>query len=287
MDLYFNTNFKNKKENVFIGKTNLADVTDSYALPEKLFTDKNLKIGVVIGTYAATPYIHLGLESWKRNYPHVSVLVHDDCSRSQTALADLCFDYGADFECNSFRMPPCVGDMTAYLGGFYWARENNIDILVKMSRRFIPIFDWTKELIEKTQETQFATYTSYCDHFNFGFRSECVAMHVPTWHKFGLVSAIKEKVLVCEELFVEGYLHDLARRLSYSLCHKNDEYMTSHKMPLEKSGYGILDFMGPTRVHPKKNLLWHDSHEPEEYYKQAMRYGINYYNIKDFENPNA
>ena len=285
MDLYFNTNFKTIKNSQYIGKTDLEDFTIP-TLPDKLYNDRNLKIGVVIGTYAALPYIHLGLESWKRNYPHVSMLVHDDCSRSQNALEKLCLDYGADFESNSFRMPPCVGDLTAYYGGFEWAKEKNIDILVKMSRRFIPLFDWTKELIDKTQETQYATYTSYCDYFNFGFRSECVAMDVKTWEKNHLISSIKQKILVCEELFVEGYLHDLARRLEGKVCNQNTLYAQNNPRPIEKNGYGILDFMGDTRVKYKKDLLWHDSNIYVEYYHQALAYGIHYYNARDFENPN-
>jgi hypothetical protein len=286
MDLFFNTNFLKPDKSRFIGKTSIPDPTDSFKLPDKLYQDKNLKIGVVIGTYASLPYINLGLESWKRNYPHVSMLVHDDCSRSQNSLEKLCNEYGCDFETNNFRMPPCVGDLTAYLGGFYWAQENNIDILVKMSRRFIPTFDWTIEMLDQMQESQFATYTSYCDHFNFGFRSECVAMHVPTWFNAGLVSQIKDKVIDCKEIFVEGFLHQLAKSINHRICHVNDTFILENPMPPEKDSYGVLKFMGDKRVTAKSNLLWHDSHNHVDYYYQAIKYGINFYNMKDFEDPN-
>ena len=56
-----------------------------------------LSIGVVIGTFAAVPYIHLHLEAWRRLFPHIRLLVHDDASPEQERLRRLCAEYGCEF----------------------------------------------------------------------------------------------------------------------------------------------------------------------------------------------
>src|SRR4051812_17433137 len=97
-----------------------------------LFRDEP-RVGMVVGTFAAVPYIHLQLEARRRFYPGVPLLVHDDGSHRVADLRKLCARYGCDFEHNERRQPPCVGDLTAFVGGLLWADARGLDLLVKVS----------------------------------------------------------------------------------------------------------------------------------------------------------
>ena len=44
------------------------------------------KVAVVVGTFAAVPYVHLHLEARRRFYPEVPLLVHDDGSPKSAEL---------------------------------------------------------------------------------------------------------------------------------------------------------------------------------------------------------
>ena len=101
---------------------------------------------LVIGTFASTAYIHLQLEARRRLYPEVPLLVHDDASPAAEILQALCGAYGAGFIRTPLRLPPCKGDLSAFARGLDWARGLGADVLVKLSRRFIPLTDWRPSL---------------------------------------------------------------------------------------------------------------------------------------------
>ena len=98
---------------------------------ERRFTESP-EIAMVVGTFAAVPYVHLHLEARRRLYPEVPLLVHDDHSPQVAELESLCRSYGADFEQTATRLPPCKGDLSAFVGGLAWARERGAGLLVKM-----------------------------------------------------------------------------------------------------------------------------------------------------------
>lgn len=72
-------------------------------------------VGVVIGTFAAVPYVHLQLESWRRNYPQTPLLVSDGASPVADELRKLCASYDAVFVSNPARLRQTVGDLSAYV----------------------------------------------------------------------------------------------------------------------------------------------------------------------------
>src|SRR5207253_8771607 len=94
-----------------------ADSTiDLQPMSSRLY-QRSPQVGMVLGTYAAVPYIHLQLEARQRFYPTVPLLVHDDGSHKIAPLRALCQQYGCDFEYNGQRQPPCLGDLSAFVGG--------------------------------------------------------------------------------------------------------------------------------------------------------------------------
>lgn len=234
------------------------------------------RIGLVIGTYGSVPHIHLHLEAWRRFYPDIPVLVHDDGSPGSGELAGLCRDYGAAFESASVRSRHQHGDLLAIIGGMIWAREEGIDLLVKMSRRFLPLTDWTAELGRLVMESQYATYSSWTRSFNFGFRTECVGFAVKVWRELGLVDHMAGKFLSGSCLLVEQFVHDLARQAAVHNCQAArafDAAAGGGRHP-DRDGYAVWDFMGYDRCERNERFLWHNSSEPEEYRETALRWGL-------------
>ena len=175
-----------------------------------------LQLALVIGTFAAVPYVHLQLEARRRLYPGVPLLVHDDGSPAAGTLGALCRGYGADFSGNARRLPPCKGDLSAFVSGLAWAGERGAEVLVKFSRRFLPVSDWCGSLSGLMRDSQYATACGWTTSFNFGFRSECVALAVERWRDFA--GEIAARIKAPGEPFVEGFLHDLARRAASENC---------------------------------------------------------------------
>lgn len=240
--------------------------------------DRPIKIGVVITTYASTSYVHLGLACLSKNCPNLPVLVHDDCSSVAPNLAKITNALGYDFESNNIRLGHTLGDLSGFLGGLLWAQKNNIDLLVKLSRRFIPIYNWTTELEKLARSTQFTTFSNVCMNLNWGFRSECVAMHVPSWSKIALED-IRNEVLTAKDVFVEGFIHGLSRKVANTCVNK--EFLDKNKKADWCSGHVDWPIMGRNRIKKVPGLLWHYSCEPQEYYELSKTMRLPY-TINDF-----
>jgi hypothetical protein len=243
-------------------------------------------LGLVVGTFASVPYVHLQLEARRRFYPHVKMLVHDDASPVGRTLERLCLDYNADFETNEVRCTPFLGDLTAFLGGLVWARANSLDLLLKLSRRFLPVCDWTASLIPLAIESQYPTYCSWTKTFNFGFRSECVAMAVKEWWRLMLVDEIAMEVAAGGEPFVEAYVHNLARRAARFRCSEARVYddRVGHR-PRDKDGYACWSLMGTDRMTRSESFLWHNWAKPAEYHALGQQWGLPY-SLSEYVDPN-
>jgi hypothetical protein len=229
-------------------------------------------IGLVVGTHGSPAYIHLFLESAKRNFP-VPILIHDDFS--QTDFKFLVDEYGCELSTNEKRYGHGSGDITAYCEGLNWAAKKGIDILVKMSRRFIPFFDWRPSLINTALKSQHITYTNHCEHFKFEFRPECVGMYVPEWVKY----TENLKSLAATPVNVEKDLMNLIGGFPRT-CIVNENYANSGNKYCQY--YGVWDIIGNNRMIAQEGILWHDNSVPATYLHKAKVYGIGKYNLKDF-----
>jgi len=243
-------------------------------------------VGLVVGTFAAVPYIHLHLEARRRFYPDTPLLVHDDASPQGDDLARLCAEYGGEFESNESRQPPCIGDISVFLGGLLWGERNGLDLVVKMSRRFLPLEDWVSGLRELALDSQYATYCSHTETFQFGFRSECVGMAVREWQAHRIHHELAAIALAPGMPFVEGVVHNLARRLALSRSERAVRWDEEHgPRPNDRDGFAPWPFMGIDRCRKYPQFLWHDSATPEDYHQLAVAWGLNY-SRADFEDPN-
>lgn len=242
--------------------------------------------GLVIGTFAAIPYIHLHLECRRRYFPGLPVLVSDDGSPFRDQLSALCTEYGAEFRSNSVRHRRTVGDMSAYVHGLDWAASRGITLLVKMSRRFIPMFDWVPALQDLALRSQMPTFSQVCDHFRFGFRTECIGFHTQSWRDSGACSRMQSHVDLDKPVFVEGFVHQLARDVAQRFaCDIAREYIQISNRPKDRDGYGVWEIMPDRRTTRRPDLLWHDSCGPVDYWQAAVRFGLSY-TLRDFQDLN-
>ena len=238
------------------GELRVADVPQR---SEAIFAPP-LAIGLVVGTFAAVPYVHLHLEARRRLYPDVPLLVHDDASPKQEELQQLCADYGCEFESNDTRRPACVGDISCLLGGLLWGEWNRLDIVVKMSRRFVPLVDWAADLRALALASQYPTYSNTCKASGYGFRSECVGMAVNAWIANRAHEQLAMVALAPETPFVEGALHHIAKSIADFRCKEAmrwDEVQGAR--PHDRDGYAPWDFMGTDRSRRRPQFLWHQS----------------------------
>ncbi|MGL4549728.1 MAG: hypothetical protein ACRC33_00965 [Gemmataceae bacterium] len=243
------------------------------------------RVGLVVGTYAAVPYVHLQLEARRRFYPGVPLLVHDDGSHRAAELRELCRRYGCDFERNERRQPPCVGDLTAFVGGLAWAEARGLDLLVKVSRRWLFRVDWEPGLKALAAESGYATYCSYTTTFGFGFRTECVGLAVAAWSADEFVQDVTALIRDGVSVFVEGYLHEYARRFERRNGPAAEAWRAAHPMPDDRGGYALWALMGTDRCAPSPSFLWHDSSGPEDYLAVSREWGLPY-DLTDFTDPN-
>lgn len=249
-------------------------------LMKPLRYSKRSTIGLVIGTYASVAHVHLQLECRRRFYPDVPVLIHDDGSPAHRELSALCRRYGADLHCSTTRAktePPGLGDLACYLQGLEWADRRGLDVLVKFSRRWIVARDWVPEFLTLIKKHPHHTYSSYCTQYTFGFRTECMAMHVASWLQF--TDMMRSQVQHGSIELPEANLHLMAQRLG------GDSH-PDHDQPFGGCLVGYqpwYSMLGTSRSERLVDQLWHDSNLPDEYLKLAQRFRLKGYKAEDYE----
>lgn len=243
------------------------------------YNPNNIQIGVVIGTYGSTDIIRLQLH-YLCNINKISkVLVVDDSSDQTQQLQELCNQYNVEFISTPYKMPrtPCVGcsgDMYCFSAGLKWAKQHKLDVVVKLSRRFIPCFEWVNSFKKLIIESDGITFTSYCDECRMGFRCECCGMNVNAWSHDLIVDALDTHINNDIPVLAEYWFHSLSRYLNhFNRSKKWFDYETKQNMPYEKGSYVVWkDVMGISRCNTKEKagkVLWHD-YITEQQYKDEI-----------------
>jgi hypothetical protein len=190
-----------------------------------------------------------------------------------------------DFESNERRLPHCLGDISVYYGGLKWAQRLGLNILLKMSRRWVFLTDWTSDLRRLAVESQYHTFSNHTTTFDFGFRTECLGMSVARWGNCGFVRDCIESITERRSVFVEGHLHQFARRLDAANGAVAVAWRLAHPAPPDRDGYAQWDLMGDDRVRKCHTHLWHDANSPADYAAVAKEWGLPY-DEPDFVDPN-
>lgn len=233
-------------------------------------------VGLCISTYGSVPFVHLALAAARRfNGDELKILVVDDASKDTGELAALCERYRADFISNPFRLQWQQGDIAAFGSGITWGAASRLDLVVKMSRRFIPLRGWVQELQKLAQETQYASYSNVCRGWGYGFRSECVGMSVKRWAT--ILDEIRDRARVgMQGALPEAVIHEMARTLHIGACNQCREYERHHQPQQGEDGYCKWGLLGTSRKEKSNEYLWHESASPKDYSTIAQTFGINY-----------
>lgn len=249
----------------------------------------NNNIGIVIGTFAAVPYIHLSLECLRKHESGIKILVHDDCSPKSEELKKLCFKYDASFFSLNKRAKRYLGDMSAIYMACKWSYEQNCKIGVKLSRRFIIDKPFSYGLQEIFNNTDAITVTGACCDYGFGFRSECIAFNLNAWIKQKDILDEMQKLIQNNDNNIglpEAWYHNKTK-IVYNRC--SSSYRTKYDnvyKPIEnKSGFIDWYLMGLGRCHKIENVLWHDANGAADYYQLSQTYNLPY-SFNDFIDPN-
>ena len=108
--------------------------------------------------------------------------------------------------------------MRIFAEGLEWAAANSIELLVKLSRRFIPTREWAGELAELARASNAVTFSSYTTSYGYGFRTEATGMLTAAWAP--LAEQLRKEAQPGKRIFVEQRLHPAARQLA-------DEWLTA------------------------------------------------------------
>ena len=230
------------------------------------------KVGLVISTYSALPYVELALAVRQKLYPDLPTLVHDDASRRTTELEALCGRYGVEFETASSRLGHprwaiFAGSWAAYAG----LQERGIDLLVKMSRRFIPLTNWVAGLAELARVSQYATYANVCRHFGMPIRSECMGMAVKEWRSDDIEGEMTRLMLRNTGRFMpEKFVSDLAWKLDARKCQTARTWAEGRF----DYGFAVWDFVSSSRVEKCRSHLFYSANGPQDYAGLARNLGL-------------
>lgn len=159
------------------------------------------KLGAVIGTYGTPQYIDVQLKSLRKVQGDIPILVIDDHSPQWEEVAILSRKHKAEFIVNEARLNHWAGDLNVFRKGLIWAKENNIDLLLKLSRRRIVYKSIVQELLNLANQTyklgiSFYSNPAYlrCDVWpeNIWCDTSLMALKVEPWTI--ALSKIKEKI---------------------------------------------------------------------------------------------
>ena len=251
------------KSNLEIVERMSSEEAGHFVIPDGIQKDPwsaRPSFGLVISTFGSVPYVHLALAVRRRFYPEVPAIVIDDCSPVNCELAALAHRYQADFYSNEERFNHTRGDMMSIISGLVWAAVRQVDVMVKMSRRFVPKEDWRPSLRDIIGKTSHATYAGIFDG-TWSLRSECIGLHVERWLPH--TGDLKTRAIAAQSLWVERIIYDKAREiLTWGVG--------GHP------GVAIWGFPGLGKWIKTDSHLWHDTADPTEYCNLARSLGLAY-----------
>lgn len=100
-------------------------------------------IGQVIGTSGTVPYVHLQLEMSRRLFGDTmpTLVANDGVGPDSERLAALAQSYGAEYV-DWPALGHSTGDLRIFRESMSWAKRLGLDVVVKFSRRFVPLVSW-------------------------------------------------------------------------------------------------------------------------------------------------
>ena len=169
------------------------------------------------------------------------------------------------------------GDLSAQTVGLRWAAENEVTWLVKMSRRCVPLRDWLPSLEVAIADKFYPTYSReivWPEHPNLRcLRNECLAFHVESWLRCGIVSWLEAMQRTLQTGTVEPKIYRAALA-----CY---EYAVADYRG-DEAFYGTWDWLREHQGVWCENYLWHQTSPTSHYHGLAAQLELPY-TYTDFE----
>jgi hypothetical protein len=237
-----------------------------------------VRFGIAVGTYGSLPYVHLQLEARRRFYPTIPCIVHDDNSNQKFALKSLCDRYECDFDSNDSTQGHHYGDLSVFVYGLAWAKTNRVDILLKVSRRWIFLIDWSISLNELVISSEYSSFSNAAKGFNL--RTECIGLNVKSWGSerslYGLLRKFADRGPLC----VEDFLYEHCLTLESS----NTTTLTKKGISISPKRYEPWPLLGSDRKQSSDSYLWHCFSAATDYHRYSKEWGLPY-TLPDFQDP--
>jgi hypothetical protein len=193
------------------------------------------------------------------------ILVFDDCSSEAARLKELADTYSSDFAQTMERQGHHPGDVCAFITGLLWAKEKNLDYLVKISRRFIILDDWMTELLKILIKEKTETTVSFPLHTRRrGQKVRCIstcwiALHVDSWCD-NMLDDIRHVYNTAYDGHIEKRFMHMSRMLDTKMGKKR-------ALP-----YYLFDVY----KEKQKESLWKLNANPKLYFEISTQLGLSY-----------
>jgi hypothetical protein len=156
--------------------TELADIGQRHAPLEH--------IGLMIATKGTKPYVHLQLEQNRVLFGDSMPTIVCNDGPDDCGLAELCAEYQAELFCDEKPLGHTTGDVRSFTWGIDWALRANVQILVKFSRRFVPLVPWRHQLYYLAGLNRHAAaFTRFHEDSPVSlFRTDAIGLRVEKWN---------------------------------------------------------------------------------------------------------
>ena len=169
------------------------------------------------------------------------------------------------------------------------AQTQGIDVLVKISRRFICVRPWVDRLAELALNTQALTFSGENRKWGFGFRTDACGMHVRSWQgePRDMINADSQRIRGREGgvLLAEHHVH-LAAQKAHQLGAVLDGGDRTRARPQDHGAFVLWEYPAVNSYDRRTDFLWHDIDTPFDYARVAQTVGL-CYTASDFENVNG
>jgi hypothetical protein len=233
------------------------------------------KVGVTLAVAGNPSFLHLHLASLRRYCGDLPVLVHDDCSADRGELLRLCREYNADFQTSNRHVGGVTngyhGDLAAMYGGIAWGERNGLDLVVKFSRRFVPLHNWLPGLSDLAERTQGLTFSNVSKFVHLQFRTDCFAVHPATWVKVGALAQLEYWMRRQDPFHPEPRMHEIAKLVERFGSREYNRQR--HNNPVE--GYVAWPMMGD-HTEPFNGSVVHRGHGVMNFLSASQTLGLPY-----------
>jgi hypothetical protein len=223
------------------------------------------KVGVVIGSFNLPSAVRLNVAAIRRHCGDATpILIADDCSDGCCATPPPESSFGRIVDLasrtpnvvvwpNADRIGHAGGDVSCFWKGLQWARSLGLEVLVKLSQRYIVDRPhWTELLLHELTVSGLSTIGRSCARWGWDLRTECVGMRVDRWHRPDVLAHLfPRRVEWAAEMVV---FDDVRDRLEGRI----------HPWSL----------MSPARCEPIEGMLFREANPPADYQALADRLGV-------------